>query len=135
MKISLSKISLPLVLCFLKNLFFPFSSKVCLSKHKLGCLKMTEMYCVTVLEVRISKSICQQCHAPSTICREEKPLTRLSLQSCCVFLAFLGLQMALCNLCLRLWAQCFPCVSPVLTRLSACKDTSHIGLGVHPTPV
>lgn len=32
------------------------------------------MYCVTVLEVRIPKSRCQQCHAPSKVCREEKPL-------------------------------------------------------------
>ena len=55
---------------------------------------------------------------------KKNPSHVLSLQSYCVFLAFLGLQMALCNLCLRLWAQCFPCVSPVLTRLSARKDPS-----------
>ena len=116
-------------------IFFSYYSKGCLSKHKLSCLKITEMYCVTVLEVRIQNQDVSSVMLLLKSAGKKNPSHFLRLQSCCVFLAFLGLQMALHELCLHLWMQGFPCVSPVLTELSACKDTSHIWLGVHPTLV
>lgn len=96
--------------------------------QKLGDLETTEIYYLTVLEVRTLKSRCQQDHAPPEIRRGNPSSTLPSLFWVChQSLVFLGLQMHNFNLCLHCHMVFSLCVT-VFTWPPSYKDNSSVGL-------
>ena len=110
-----------------------FTSAVKTKYHKLA--GWNEIYCITVLEAVSPRSRCGQ--AWFLLRAVLQTLFHVSLLASCGLLESLvlfGLQMHDPNTCFQdfmVFSLC-PCLSP---HFPFFKDTGHIGLGAHPTPI
>ena len=99
-------------------------------------VETTEMYGLTDLEARSRKSNCRQGHGPTESARE-RPVPGLSPHFW--WSADNHWWSSACGRITPISAFVFtwssPCLQTCVWVFLSCKDTNHIGLGAHPTPV